>query len=499
MTVDSTTRRRRLRRGGAVLALAASGTFAFGSTAGTLAASAATTAKAKITTVSTDPYKNTSSYHQTELEPDNYAWGDTEVAVFQTGRFNNGGSDNTGYATTTDGGKTWKDGFLPGTTPYSDPPGPYQRLSDPSVGYDAKHDVWMINSLTVDTKNSLIVDLSTDGGKTFGKPIVISTPSGSSDYDKNWISCDNWKDSPSYGNCYVEVDDNGLGNVMDMFRTTDGGKHWTQASVASATGLGGQPVSQPDGTVIVPFSANFSALQSLVSTDGGKTYTGPYNISNQTDHVVPNVRTEPLPSAEVDNKGNVYVAWQDCRFRASCASNDIVMSTSSDGKKWSDVVRIPIDAVSSSVDHFIPGLGVDRSTGGSSAKLALTYYYFPKASCTLTTCQLDVGYVSSTDAGKNWTAPKKVLGPLSLTWLPDAGGRFVGDYISTSFMGNKAFPVVASATKGACTLGDVKSCHEFMAAPTKGLPVKAGTIPVGHESVSGAPSDRVRSLNPTAF
>lgn len=490
---------RRIRRA-AIIAVATSAAFALSSSALTVSALADTTARVKITKVSTDPYTNTSAYHETELEPDNFAWGKTIVAVFQTGRFSNGGSDNTGFATTTDAGKTWTHGFMPSTTPYSDPAGPYQRLSDPSVGYDAMHDVWLANSLTVDTKNSLIVNRSTDGGLTWTKPVLISTPSGGSDYDKNWISCDNWAASPSYGNCYVEVDDTGLGNVIDMFRSTDGGKTWTMASVARATGLGGQPVSQPNGTVVVPFSQNFGGLQSLISKDGGKTYTGPFTISSQTDHVVPNVRTEPLPSAEVDNKGNVFVAWQDCRFRAGCASNDIVMSWSSDGKTWSKVVRIPIDGVGSTVDHFIPGLGVDRSTGGTSAKLALTYYYFPKAACTLETCQLDVGFVSSKDAGETWTAPKKVLGPITLTWLPDAGGRFVGDYISTAIVGKKAYPVVADATKGTCTLGQITSCHEFMAAPSRGLKIRAGTIAAGDESpVAGIQSDHAWPANPSAF
>ena len=56
----------------------------------------------------------------------------------------------------------------------------------------------------------------------------------------------------------------------------------------------------------------------------------------------------------------MYVAWEDCRFRTKCSSNDIVFSSSSDGVGWTDVMRVPIDAASSTVDHFIPGLAVDR-------------------------------------------------------------------------------------------------------------------------------------------
>ena len=149
-----------------------------------------------------------------------------------------------------------------------------------------------------------------------------------------------------------------------MFTSTNGGKNWTAATVATAHGLGGQPLAQPNGTVVVPFSGDFANIGSLVSNDGGVTYSGPYPVSTTTDHGVPFVRTEPLPTAEVDKKGKVYVVWQDCRFETNCATNDMVMSTSKDGKTWSKVVRIPIDKVGSGVDHFIPGLGVGPSTGG---------------------------------------------------------------------------------------------------------------------------------------
>ena len=72
-----------------------------------------------------------------------------------------------------------------------------------------------------------------------------------------------------------------------------------------------------------------------------------------------------FPSAEVDRDGKVYVAWEDCPFRAGCSANDIVLSTTSDGLTWSPVSRIPIDPVDSGADHFIPGLAVDPRSGGS--------------------------------------------------------------------------------------------------------------------------------------
>src|SRR5438067_12960142 len=87
--------------------------------------------------ISSDPYTNPDSNHKTQVEPDTFAFGHTIVSGFQTGRFFDGGASNIGWATSTNGGETWTHGFLPGTTVYATPPGPYPRVSDPSIAYDA--------------------------------------------------------------------------------------------------------------------------------------------------------------------------------------------------------------------------------------------------------------------------------------------------------------------------------------------------------------------------
>ncbi len=454
-----------------------------------------------LTKVSSDPYKNTSSNHKTEVEPDTFSFGNTIVATFQVGRFFDGGSSNIGWATSTDNGVTWTHGFLPKTTVYASPPGPWDRISDPAVAYDPKHDVWMIEGLTLTggTGEDVIISRSTDGGLTWGNPITAAHNPGTF-FDKSWVSCDTWSGSPNYGNCYVEYDDAGGGDIMKMVRSTDGGQSWTAASVSGAFGLGGQPVAQPNGTVVVPFYSG--SEQALVSTDGGKTYST-FTISSEQDHgPAGGIRAEyALPSAEVDAGGTVYVVWHDCRFRSGCSSNDIVMSTSTNGKTWSSVVRIPIDGTNSGVDHFIPGIGVDRSTQGGSAHLALTYYFYPVANCGFSTCKLEVGYVSSTNGGSSWTSPITLAGPMQLKSLPDTSlGYMVGDYISSSILGNgKADSVFAVAMKGTCTLGQVKSCHEAMKAPTGGLTVAPGTNPVRNDIVRSFASDHTPVGTPIAI
>src|SRR5436305_9016711 len=83
-----------------------------------------------------DPYTNSSSQHSTEVEPDTFAFGNTVVSAYQSGRFTDGGSSNIGWGTSTNGGSNWSGGFLPSTTVYASPAGPYARVSDPSVAFD---------------------------------------------------------------------------------------------------------------------------------------------------------------------------------------------------------------------------------------------------------------------------------------------------------------------------------------------------------------------------
>ena len=78
-------------------------------------------ANVSVTTISTDPFTNTGSFHATEVEPDTFSFGTTVVAAFQTGRFRDGGASDVGWATTTDGGTNWAHGTLPGTTTFSTP------------------------------------------------------------------------------------------------------------------------------------------------------------------------------------------------------------------------------------------------------------------------------------------------------------------------------------------------------------------------------------------
>lgn len=394
--------------------------------------------------VSRDTFTNNYSEHKTEVEPHIFAWGSTIVSAFQVARVHDGGGADVGFATSTDGGLTWVRGYLPGLTiNYKN--GSFTAASDPAVAYDAKHGVWLISTLLVQNNNPVAVatSRSTDG-ITWSNPFMVDQ-SGSD--DKNWIVCDSWPTSPYYGNCYTEWDSPGLGGLIFMSTSTDGGKTWGPAKNTAdhAAGLGGQPLVQPDGTVVVPIDG-FGGMISFRSTNGGQSWSSTSSISSQSFRGQDGgLRSPGLPSAAIDGAGKIYVVWPDCRFRAGCATDDIVMSTSTNGASWTPPVRIPIHGPKSTYDHFIPGLGIDPNTSGATAHLTMTYYYYPKANCG-NSCQLYVGFTTSQDGGQTWTKGKYLAGPMSLSWLaPSQNGQMVADYQGVAYSNGNPFGVFAVA------------------------------------------------------
>lgn len=398
--------------------------------------------------VARDPFTSPAQ-HSTVAEPDSFAWGRVVVAAFQVGRFRNGGAVTTGWATSRDGGRTWRSGLLPALTVSSRPAGRWQRASDPVVAYDAAHGSWLIASLayTPGDAAAVVVSRSADGVSWDPPTTVVEAPYRPDLLlDKEWIVCDNGAASPHRGSCYATYSD--FRSLQLEFQTSvDGGLTWgPQVSAPGAAGRPSivgrwapapQPVVQPDGDLILPYYDE-DRVSSVRSSDGGRSFSAPALVSPTDFKPTPSLRAPPLPSADVDAAGNIYVVWPDCTRRPACGVNDLLISRSVDGVSWSRATRIPTRPLAPGADYVLPGIGADPTRVG---RIAVSFYAFRGGSI------LEAGSITSPNGGADWRAPRRLSAqPMRLNWIAQAGGAMVGDYISTSWTGGRAISVFVLAS-----------------------------------------------------
>jgi hypothetical protein len=401
--------------------------------------------------LSRDQYRNPESQHATEVEPDSYAFGSTIVSVFQVGRIRDGAAANIGFATSRDAGRTWRSGLLPSLTSNSIPTGEWLRASDPVIGFDAAHRVWLASSLAVSPgrESALVFNRSADG-VTWSAP-VVATRSIARDLelDKQWFACDNWTSSPFRGRCYLAYSDFRT-NRISIQTSADGGLTWSAPIGApdnagrDATREGSpgvQPVARPNGDALVLYWDG-DQMSSIRSVDGGATFSRTNPIGPVEAPVGLNFRAFALPVAEVDAAGTVYLAWSDCRLHTDCNGTDLMLSRSADGVLWSAPARVPTGLSRDRTHDVLPGLAADPDRPG---RLALSWYRLQPAG------GIDAFFVRSANGGGTWTAPRRLnTETMTRQWIAQTTlGPMLGDYISTSFASGTPVAVLALASRPA--------------------------------------------------
>ena len=406
--------------------------------------------------LSRDTFVDARAQHDTQVEPSSFAWGSTMVAVFQSGRYLTGGSAaRIGFATSTDGARTWRSGFLPGQTVFSSPAGEDEVATDPVVTYDAKRGTWLVATLTASRGLDVNIRISrSQNGLAWSKPALVA----SGQLDKNWLVCDNWPRSRYRGRCYLSYLDIDS-NAIVTRRSLDGGVTWSDPvspPPGPTTGRfanGAQPLVQPDGVLTIVYAALYETTAAanqviaMRSTDGGASFVAAYPIADVVAEEVTAVRTDSLPSASVDGSGRLWVAWQDCRYSPDCADDRIVVSSSKNGLTWT--APRAVTPLQRGADAFLPGLAADRTTSGAGTRLAILYHSMPHTCWARASCRgVDVWLAVSTNAGKSWRQLRLNAESMRLDWIAGTSfGRFLGDYVSTSFVDGSAVPVYSLAAR----------------------------------------------------
>jgi BNR repeat-like domain len=381
--------------------------------------------------VSADRTSTTGAQHATVAEPDSFAWGETIVAVAQSGRFTGGGAAGTIWATSVDAGRTWRAGLLPGLQRF-------ERVSDPVVAYDPVRGVWLAATLGVSPQESgLMVSRSADG-LAWEPPVVVDAVrvTGQVAFDKEWIACDTWPASPRRGRCYLAYTDVPRSGLAVRW-SDDGGRTWSPPT-ATASGqpneVGAFPVVRPNGDLIVLYAVEQQAIAATRSTDGGVTLGPETMVAALRVHRPAGIRAVSIPSGDVRADGRIVVTWQDCSARGDCQANDVAVGSSTDGVTWAAPARIRVPG-----SAFAPAAAVDPGRG----RVGVVTY---AASGCARGCRVDAWLAESAD-GATFGPPRRLSAvPVPPAWAARAtGGAMLGDYLSLSYAAGRAVPLVVLA------------------------------------------------------
>jgi BNR repeat protein/hemolysin type calcium-binding protein len=387
--------------------------------------------------LSRDPHQDPESQHETEVEPDSLTVGRTTVATFQVGRRFSGAATNIGFAVSTDDGRTWRSGLLPGLTLASRPAGPNERASDPVVAYDALNRVWLIATLALEGQTTRLTVSRSPDGVTWSDPVdAAEATAGGVSFDKEWIACDNGSSSPFKGRCYLVYTDTLRGDSLGVSFSTDGGLTWSApVHVPVTDAVGAFPVIRANGELVIPFLWAGRRIGSSLSTDGGGTFGQPVLVADIGVRNVRGLRFFPLPSADVDPSGRIWLAWHDCRFSAGCERNSAVVATSADsGRTWTEPA-----AVTSGRNAMLPAIGIHPTTG----RVSITYHVVrPDGG-------IDVELVEIGQDRRRLAPPRRLSSQtMRPEWLPDTtSGRMLADYISVHYAGARPLVVWVLASE----------------------------------------------------
>jgi len=333
-----------------------------------------------------------------------------------------------GFYRSSDGGRTWSAGFLPGLVRADTAaPGPYESAGDPAVVSGPNGTFWYANIAfdRTDLANSIAVSRSTDGGQTWSTHYVVQTSATAGKRifnDKDWIAAD--PSDPAGNTAYVTWTlFKNRSSAIVISKTTDGGLTWSGPKKVSdlfTTDQGSTVVVGPDGTVYVTFetlTATGSAVAFAVSHNGGLTFTTRL-IAPISDIPSPlpgaTFRDDSFPTLAVDGS-TLHVVWSN--WNGSNARVAYVRSTDG-GATWTS----PVTIGGSTGDQFFPWIAARNGVVYAS--------WFNRANGDT----YSIAGAASTDGGAAWSAPVTLSRVTSNVQagnefsFPNCAFNFIGDY-----------------------------------------------------------------------
>jgi len=353
------------------------------------------------------------------------------VAVFQVGRFPDGGAAAIGFARSHDGGRTWSSGVLPGLTRGFG--GSFFRASDPSVAFGPDGSAYA-SSIVIrgaDREEGIAVNRSDDGGRSWNSPVLLEQVPARSGDDFPRIVVDTGASTSHLGRVYVTYIQR---NRVVVRWSDDRANTWSSIVFVSA-GRGFVPnlMLGPGGGLTVvyisPHPRQRPHLVSRTSHDGGTSFDSPVDVGVMRSRASRGFRATGVEESAADPvTGTLFVVWEDATDRAD-RLNDVVVSRSLDGgATWTEPANVNLDSSGSGVDHLQPAVAAFDGR--------VHVAYFTRAvSQTRPSRLLQLRTISSTDGGATFE-DERIMGPpadLRFAALVRPGRTwFLGDYIGVA-------------------------------------------------------------------
>lgn len=379
------------------------------------------------------------------------------TAVFQEGRFTDGGAVDCGFAVTHDGGLTWTRALIPQLTMASG--GPYLRATDPVAGIDLSGRLFL-NTEAATTAGfqdgTILVSRSTDGGTNFDPPAVVYRPTNDSIFpDKPWMAINTFSGTATAGRIVATWTQFGTTNASPIFRaySDDHGGTWSAAAAihASTTSAqGSQPVFLRDGRLAIIYW-NFAGsgfdggdapqtgseeIEMVLSNNGGVTFGPPTLVTTVARYDQPSIRNGVfLPSATTDRiNGHLSLVYQG--LETTGAPRIFFTKTSNAGRTWTTPVAI--------TDN--PGTGVFNAAISASpdGQRLSASFYDQRDNAPGDTLHCNLYLAQSFDGGATWQPNLRLTSKTTNAALAPLTGQgyMLGDYLGIAESTNPDVPAV---------------------------------------------------------
>ncbi len=365
-----------------------------------------------------------------------------------------------GYFATTDGGATWSHFCSLGSG----------GQGDPIVGFDLNG-----NAFAGGIQNSdIVLASSTDGGKTFGTPVLVTKPLQSLNglADKPWMEIDTNTASSFKNNIYVSSTQFGGSSGSDseiaVSHSTDGGKTFSTVVVDTLQTYPGT-VDQfsdmavgSDGTVYINWlrcpttgptgdcGDTVSNIMFSKSTDGGKTWSKAASIATTTlvpdaaggfYGTLPNTgeRVSNIPANGVLGSGPtakvyaVFYNWTGTQMQVEVAAS------ANGGTTWGKPVVV--NPTSTKGDQFFQWLNVNQKNG----RVAVTWLDRRHDTANVS---YQPFFAFSGNSGVSYSQGYALSKKPSNPNNDGFGGTFMGDYTGNAWAGLSVYQSYMDTTTG---------------------------------------------------